>query len=33
MYIVLVERGEYVCGERSMSTGMRTGESVSVCYV
>ena len=32
-YIVLVEHGEYVSKERSMSTGMRTSESVSVCYV
>jgi len=32
-YIVLVEHGEYVCKERSMSTEMRTSESVLVCDV
>ena len=32
-YIVLLEHGEYVSKERSLSTGMRTSESVSVCYV
>ena len=33
MYIVLVEHGEYVCKEGSMSSGMRTSESVLVCDV
>jgi hypothetical protein len=27
---ILVEHGEYVCKERSMSTGMRTGECFSL---